>query len=68
MLELICERSGDHKVPKKRLKHEATRSIKCGCMLKLHGYVSGETIDWKLTIFNGVHNHGMVPSLEGERS
>jgi len=24
MLELICERSGDHKVPKKRLEHEAT--------------------------------------------
>lgn len=24
MLELMCERSGDHKVSKKRLKHEAT--------------------------------------------
>lgn len=24
MLELICERSGDHKIPKKRLEHEAT--------------------------------------------
>jgi len=23
MLELVCERSGEHKVPKKKLKHEA---------------------------------------------
>ena len=32
MLELVCERSGEHKVPKIKVKHEATRSIKCGCL------------------------------------
>ena len=42
MVELVCERSGDHKVPKKKLKHEATRSRKCGCMFKLRGYVNRE--------------------------
>jgi len=38
MLELVCERSGEHKVPKTKVKHEATRSRKCGCLLKVHGY------------------------------
>jgi len=35
MLELVCERSGEHKVPKKKLKHEATISRKCGCLFEL---------------------------------
>jgi len=33
MLELVCEGNGEHKVPKKKLKHEATRSRKCGCVV-----------------------------------
>ena len=65
MLQLLCERSGDHKVPKKRLKHEATWSRKCGCMFMLHGYLSRETNDLRLSILNGVHNYEMKPSLEG---
>ena len=28
MLELVCERSGKHKVPKKKVKHKATGSRK----------------------------------------
>jgi len=40
MLELVCERSGDHEVPKKKLKHEAIRSRKCACLFKLSGYFS----------------------------
>ena len=32
MLELVCERSGEHKVPNRKVKHEATRSRKCGCL------------------------------------
>jgi hypothetical protein len=63
MLELVCERSDDHKVPKKKLKYEATGSRKCGCMSKLHGYVSRELKAWKLTILNGIHNHGMTLKL-----
>jgi hypothetical protein len=42
MLELVCERSGEHKVPKKKLKLEATRSRKCGCLFKLRGCVVKE--------------------------
>ncbi|KEH19115.1 FAR1 DNA-binding domain protein [Medicago truncatula] len=64
LIPLLCERSGAHKSPKKRLKHESTNSRKCGCVFKLHGYVSRETKDWKLAILNGVHNHELVPSLE----
>jgi hypothetical protein len=30
----------DHKVSMKKLKHEATRSKKCGCMFMLRGYVN----------------------------
>jgi len=30
MLELVCERSDDHKVLKRKVKHEATGSRKCG--------------------------------------
>jgi len=32
MLELVCERSGEHKVSKTKVKHEATGSRKCGCL------------------------------------
>jgi len=60
MLELMCERGGDHKVHKKRLKHESTWSRKCWCMFKLCGYVRKEAKDWKLVILNEVHNHEMA--------
>ncbi|AES88530.2 hypothetical protein MTR_4g057300 [Medicago truncatula] len=65
MLKLVCERSGEHKVPKKSLKHEATGSRKCGCLFKLRGYVVKEENTWKLAIFNCVHNHEMLPYLVG---
>jgi hypothetical protein len=65
MLELVCERSGEHKVPKKKLKHVATGSRKCGCLFKVRGYVAKEESTWKLAILNGVHNHEMFPYLAG---
>ena len=65
MLELVCERSGEHKVPKRKVKHEATGSRKCGCLFKVRGYVVREDNAWKLTILNGVHNHEMVPHIAG---
>jgi len=43
MLQLVCERSGDHKVPKKRSKHETTGSRKCGCMFMVRGYLCRQT-------------------------
>jgi len=52
------------KYQKKRLKHEATGSRKCGCIFMLHGYLSRETNNWRLNILNRVHNHEMKPSLE----
>ena len=65
MLELVCERSGEHKVPKKKVKQEATRSRKCGCLFKVRGYVVMEDNAWKLAILNGVHNHEIVSYLAG---
>jgi len=65
MLQLMCERSVVHKVPKKRSKHETTRSRKSGCMFIVRGYLSRQTNDWRLNIINGVHNHEMKPALEG---
>jgi len=43
MLQLVCERSGDQKVPKKRSNHETTGSRKCGCMFMVRGYLSRQT-------------------------
>ncbi|XP_024642273.1 uncharacterized protein [Medicago truncatula] len=60
MLELVCERRGGQKLPKTKVKHEATRSRKCGCLFKVRGYVVRENNAWKLAILNGVHNHEMV--------
>jgi len=60
-LELVCERSGEHKVPNTKVKHEATGSRKCGCLFKVRGYVVREDNAWRLAILNGVHNHEMVP-------
>ena len=37
MLKLVCERSGEHKVLKTKVKHEATRSRKCECLFKVRG-------------------------------
>jgi len=65
MLELVCERSSEHKVPKKKLKHVATGSRKCECLFKVRGYVVKEENARKLAILNGVHNHEMLPYLEG---
>jgi len=42
MLDLVCERSGEHKVPKRKVKHEAPGSRKCGCLFKVCGYVVRE--------------------------
>ncbi|AES71280.2 FAR1 DNA-binding domain protein [Medicago truncatula] len=65
MLELVCERSGEYKLPKTKVKHEATGSRKCGCLFKVRGYVVRENNAWKLTILNGVHNHEMVRYAAG---
>ena len=65
MLELVCERSGEHKVPKTKVKHEGMGSRKCGCLFKVRGYVVREDNAWKLAILNGVHNHEMVPYVTG---
>jgi len=67
MLELVCEMSDKHKVSKKKLNHEATRSRKCGCLFKVREYVVKELNAWKLPILNGVHNHEMLPYLEGRQ-
>ncbi|RHN44061.1 hypothetical protein MtrunA17_Chr7g0215251 [Medicago truncatula] len=42
MLELVCERSGEHKLPKTKVKHEATGSRKCGWLFKVCGYIVRE--------------------------
>jgi len=65
MLELVCEWSSEHKVPKRKVKHEATRSRKCGCLFKVCGYAVREDNAWKLAILNCVHNHDMVPYVAG---
>ncbi|KEH34176.1 hypothetical protein MTR_3g462670 [Medicago truncatula] len=65
MLELVCERSDEQKVQKKKLKHEATRSRKWGCLFKVRGYVVKEENTWNSAILNGVHNHKMLPYLAG---
>lgn len=65
MLELDCERSGEHKVPKRKVKHEATGSRKCGCLFKVRGYVVREDNAWRLAILNGVHNHEIVSYVAG---
>ena len=65
MLELVYERSGEHKVPKRKVKHEATGSRKCGCLFKVRVYVVREDNAWNLAILNDVHNHEMVPYVAG---
>ena len=65
MLDLVCERSGEHKVLKKKLKYKATGSRKYGCLFNVRGYIVKEENAWKLDILNGVHNHEMCPYLEG---
>ncbi|KEH17981.1 FAR1 DNA-binding domain protein [Medicago truncatula] len=65
MFRLVCERSGAHKVPKKKPKRARTDSRKCGCLFVISGYQSKQTNEWRLNIFNGVHNHAMEPTLEG---
>ncbi|AES68811.1 FAR1 DNA-binding domain protein [Medicago truncatula] len=65
ILELVCESSGEQKVSKKKVKHEATRSRKYECLFKVRGYVVREDNAWKLAILYGVHNHEMVPFLAG---
>ncbi|AES70995.1 FAR1 DNA-binding domain protein [Medicago truncatula] len=65
MFCLVCERSGAHKVPKKKPKHSRTGSRKCGCLFMISGYQSKQTKEWGLNILNGVHNHAMMPALEG---
>jgi hypothetical protein len=52
MLELICERSGEHKVPNKKLKREITRTIKCGCLFKVRAYVVTELNAWKSLVIH----------------
>ena len=42
MLELVCERSSEHKLPKRKVKHDATGSRKCGCLFKVREYVVRE--------------------------
>nr|ABN04844.1 hypothetical protein MtrDRAFT_AC147481g28v2 [Medicago truncatula]ABN06024.1 hypothetical protein MtrDRAFT_AC149576g24v2 [Medicago truncatula] len=65
MLKLVGERSGDHKLPKTKVKHEATGSRKCGCLFMVRGYVVRENNAWKLAILNGVHNHEMMRYVAG---
>ena len=65
MSELVCERNGEHKVRKRKVKHEAMGSRKCGCLFKLRGYVGRENNSRKLAILNDVHNHEMVRYVAG---
>ena len=53
------------KVSKRKVKHEATRPRKCGCLFKVRGYAVREDNAWRLTILNGVHNHEMVSYVAG---
>ncbi|KEH41959.1 hypothetical protein MTR_1g058140 [Medicago truncatula] len=61
----VHSRLASTKYRRKKLKHEATGSRKCGYLFKLHGYVVKEENAWKLAILNGVHNHKMLPYLAG---
>jgi len=45
MLQFVRERSGDHKVPEKKLKHVAIDSRIYGCMSMVRGYLSRKTND-----------------------
>ena len=61
---LSCERSGEYKEIKKKLKLEDTGSRKCGCPFRLRGYFSKVKL-WSLNVVSGLHNHKMEPKLEG---
>ena len=59
------ERSGEYNAPEKKVKHEPTRSRKCGCLYRLRGYVNRETKECWLIILKEFHNHELVSNLEG---
>lgn len=60
----ISERSGAY-VPKiRKLKHEDTRSRKCGCLFNLRDYCRVDNL-WRLTTMSGMHNHELETKLHG---
>jgi len=55
MSMLRCERSGEYKPPKRKVKSklEDMISMKCGCLFRMRGYLDNKTKEWWLVIFKG---------------
>jgi len=59
ILLLACERSGEYKASKRKVKHEGTSLRKCRCLFRLHGNLWKEDNEWWLSTFNEIHNYKM---------
>lgn len=64
MLVFACERSGEYKAPKKKLKLEDKSSRKYGCLFRLHAYLKKENNECWLAILNEVHTICWSQSLK----
>src|SRR3954467_14475889 len=61
---LNCERGGSYVQSNRVLKHEDTRSRKCGCPFKLRATRRVDDL-WRLTVICGIHNHALDVKLHG---
>jgi hypothetical protein len=61
---LGCERGGEYKEPKRKLKKDDTATRKCKCPFRLRGYFLASQV-WSLSVVCGDHNHEMTKNLEG---
>ncbi|XP_050889706.1 uncharacterized protein LOC127094994 [Lathyrus oleraceus] len=59
-----CERSDTYVPPIRKLKRDDTRSRKCECLFKLHGYRKVDDT-WKFNVISGLHNHALQNELVG---
>ncbi|CAJ2665946.1 unnamed protein product [Trifolium pratense] len=61
---LGCERGGEYKERKRKLKNEDTATRKCNCRFRLRGYFLSTQV-WSLNVVNGEHNHELSNNHEG---
>src|SRR3954469_5783002 len=61
---LNCKRGGSYAQSNRVLKHEDTRSRKCGCPFKLRATRRIDDL-WRLTVICGIHNHALDSKLHG---
>ncbi|KEH22447.1 hypothetical protein MTR_7g050365 [Medicago truncatula] len=57
------KRSGEHKVAKRKVKHETTGSRKCGCLFKMVPYVAGNLLATRLMEDDKKIVHDLTNSL-----